>query len=43
MKLSNAWRITPRNANRVSGEHITTLLAEGVLDQLGVVLVDERS
>ena len=23
-KLSNAWRMTPRNANRVSGEQMTT-------------------
>ena len=41
MKLSNAWRMTPRKANSVSGEHITTRWRHGVVEQAGVVLVDE--
>ena len=41
MKLSNAWRMTPRKANSVSGEHITTRWAMRLVEQAGIVLVDE--
>ena len=41
MKLSNAWRMTPRKANRVSGEHITTRWAMASSSRPRVVLVDE--
>ena len=41
MKLSNAWRMTPRKANSVSGEHITTRWRHRLVEQARVVLVDE--
>ena len=41
MTASNAWRMTPSIANRVSGEQKTIFSREGVVDDRGVGLVDE--